>query len=83
MPNSTKTKGGIAPVLVGGVNFPLQVFAVDLGHALELFDVLGHAGVFVVEVLATLELVGGGLGVIALLGRLLVDLPEAMFTRKD
>jgi hypothetical protein len=45
--------------------------------------VLGHAGVFVVEVLAALELVGGGLGVLTLLGRLLVDLPEAMFIRKD
>ena len=45
----------------------LQVFAVDLGHALEFFDVLRHAGVFVVEVLATLELVEAGLGVLALL----------------
>jgi hypothetical protein len=65
------------------ITIRLQVFAVDLGHALELFDVLGHAGVFVVEVLAALELVGGGLGVLTLLGRLLVDLPEAMFIRKD
>ena len=45
----------------------LQVFAVDFGHALEFFDVLGHAGVFVVEVVAAGELVEAGLGVLALL----------------
>ena len=65
------------------MNFPLQVFTIDLGHAMELFDMLGHAGVFVVEVLAALELVRGGLGVLAVLDRLLVDLPEGILICKN
>ena len=35
----------------------LQIFAVDLGHALQFLDVLGHAGVLVVEVVASCEFV--------------------------
>lgn len=50
-----------------GIRRRLQIFLVDLGHALQFFDVLGHAGVFVVEVVAAGELVEAGLGVLALL----------------
>lgn len=40
----------------------LKAFSVDLVHALESFDVLGHAGIFAVEVIRPLELVEAGLG---------------------
>ena len=45
-------RAGLLPPSQCGARFRLQVFAVDFGHALEFFDVLGHAGVFVVEVVA-------------------------------
>jgi hypothetical protein len=49
---------------------------------LQFFDVLGHAGVFVVEVVASGELVEAGLGVLALLD-LQVPIIGSAFVGRD
>ena len=53
------------PPLQWGARIWSQVFAVDFGHGLHFFGVLGYPGVFVVEVVAPGEFVEAGLGVFA------------------